>query len=87
MTIEACAAEACKTATYGQDEEIPQRFFVEIEDVESGLAVGATIRVSGPTSDIIVEEQWDWVPLDQELRPNGATCPPTCYVGRVRVEV
>lgn len=88
VTIDACVNDVCKTLAYPVEEDLPESVFVELEgqEVDAGTVVEARLVATGPDGDVIAEQHWDRVPLDERLRPNGPRCPPTCWVGRVRLE-
>lgn len=77
----------CKTATFPVEEDLPQSFFVELgeEEVDASTVVEARLVATGPDSEVIADQHWEHVPLDERLQPNGPNCPPTCWVGRVRL--
>lgn len=88
LSIQACVSGTCKTATYPSEEQLPDRFFVEVSDGEDGpgTIVQAHMTVTGPDGEVLAHQEWSDVPLDEQIRPNGASCPPICHVGRVRLE-
>lgn len=88
VTIEACVNDVCKTATYPVEENLPQNLFVELEEdeVDAGAVVHARLVATGPDAQVIADHRWERVPLDEQLQPNGPSCPPTCWVGNVRLE-
>lgn len=86
VTIQACVNDICKTATYPAEEDLPQQFFVELEEVDANAIVEARLVATGPDGQVVAEQSWERVPLDERLQPNGPKCPPTCWVGRVRIQ-
>lgn len=89
VTIDVCVNEACKTLTYPAEEDLPESVFVELEEEQetgAGTVVEARLVATGPDDEVIAEQHWERVPLDERVQPNGPDCPPTCWVGMVRLQ-